>query len=147
MSRPSVPRLVMGLGGVVLVGLGVVNLFDFDFVDLLWVGFWLGAGLFVHDGVVAPATAVGSKLAADRWSPTARRGALIALVCIGSLTLIAVPLVIEHNGVAGNSTLLARNYLGGWAIAGLLVLVGVGLAEGIARFRAHRRQRPSTTPR
>lgn len=147
MSRPSVSRLVMGLGGVVLVGLGVLNLLDFDFVDLLWVGFWLGAGLLLHDGVVAPATAIASKIAADRWSPTARRGALIALVCVASLSLIAVPMMIQHNGVAGNDTLLGRNYLGGWAMAGLLVLIGVGVSEGIVRVRARRRQGKSTAPR
>ncbi len=144
MTRPSVPRAAMGLGGVLLIGLGVVNLLAFDVVDLLWVFFWLGAGLILHDGVVAPATALAGKFAADRWSPTARRSLVIALVCIGSLTLIAVPLVIQHNAVAGNDTLLGRNYLVGWAIAALLVVVGVGLAEGVGRARAHRRQRQST---
>jgi len=147
MTRPSVPRLLMGLGGAGLIGVGLFNLLAVGLVNLLWVGFWLAAGLILHDGVLAPATAALSKLAADRWSAKARRVLLVALVCIGSLTLIALPLFGQRNAVAGNPTLLGRNYLAGWAVACLLVLIGAALAEVVGRLRAKRAAPRSTARR
>lgn len=147
MTRPSLPRLLMGVGGVALIGVGLFNLMSIGFVDVLWVGFWLGLGLVLHDGVLAPATAALSKLAADRWSAKNRRVLLVALVCIGSLTLIALPLFGQQGAVAGNDTLLGRNYLLGWALACLLVLLGAALAEVVGRIRASREPRKSTASR
>ena len=147
MTRPSMPRLLMGLVGVGLIAVGLFNLLSIGFVDLLWVGFWLGLGLVLHDGFLAPATAALSKLAADRWSADKRRVLLVALVAIGSLTLIAMPLIIQRGAVAGNDSLLGRNYLVGWAVACLLVLIGAGLAEVVGRVRAKRVSSPSTAPR
>jgi len=137
----------MGVIGVGLVGVGLFNLLSIGLVDVAWVVFWLGLGLVLHDGVLAPATAVLSGLAADRWSADKRRVLLVALVCIGSLTLIALPMIIQRGAVPGNETLLGRNYLLGWAIACLLVLLGAGLAEVAGRIRAKRVSSPSTTPR
>lgn len=138
MTRPSTPRLLIGLGGVGLIGVGLFNLMSIGLVDLLWVGFWLGLGLVAHDGVLAPATAALSKLAADRWPTHRRRALLVALVGIGSLTLVALPLVIQQGSVVGNDTLLGRNYLLGWAVACLLVLLGAAAAEVVGRVRAGR---------
>lgn len=138
MTRPSTPRLLIGLGGVGLIGVGLFNLMSIGLVDLLWVGFWLGLGLVAHDGVLAPATAALSKLAADRWPAHRRRALLVALVGIGSLTLVALPLVIQQGSVVGNDTLLGRNYLLGWAVACLLVLLGAAAAEVVGRVRAGR---------
>jgi len=145
--RPSVPRLLLGAVGVGLIGVGLFNLLSIGFVDVLWVGFWLGLGLVLHDGVLAPATAALSKLAADRWPADKRRGLLIALVSVGSLTLIALPLFGQQGAVAGNDSLLGRNYLVGWAVACLLVLLGAGVAEAVGRVRAKRASSPSTTSR
>lgn len=147
MRRPSAVRLLLGLGGVTLIGVGIFNSLALGFVNLLWLLFWLATGLILHDGVLAPGTAAMSKLATDRWSVTARRSLLVAVVCIGSLTLIALPLVVQHNAVPGNPTLLGRNYLLGWALASLLVLVGAGVAEVIGRLRSKGTTRQSTTRR
>jgi len=144
MTLPSMPRLLLGLGGVTLIGAGLFNSFALDFVDLLWLGFWLAAGLVVHDGVLAPGTAGLSKLAADRWPAHGRRIPLVATVVIGSLTLIALPLLKQQGAVPGNSTLLGRNYLVGWAVACALVLLGAALAEVVGRVRARRLSPKST---
>ncbi|MDQ4038539.1 MAG: hypothetical protein M3313_09360 [Actinomycetota bacterium] len=144
--RPSMPRLLLGLGGGGLLGIGLFNLLALGFHDLLWVGFWLGLGLVAHDGVLAPATAGLSKLAADRWPAHRRRVLLVAVVCIGTLTLLALPLVIQRDAVAGNDTLLGRNYLLGWAAACLLVVIGAGTAEVLGRMRSNRVPPRSTVP-
>lgn len=147
MTRITIVRSLLGLAGVALIGVGAVNLLGLGLVDLLWVVFWLGAGLVLHDGVLAPTTAVLGKAAADRWSGRARGAVLVGLVSVGSLTLIAIPLMIQHNSVAGNDTLLGRNYLVGWLAACTLVAVGAALAEVVSRWRISRRDRQSTATR
>lgn len=138
MKRPSIARLIICVGGVALIGVGLFNALNLGFVDLLWLGFWLAAGLLVHDAVLAPGTAGLSKLAADRWPAHRRRIPLIAVVAIGSLTLIALPLIKQQDSVTGNATLLGRNYFLGWALACLLVLVGAAMAAIFRRVQAGR---------
>jgi len=144
MSRPSIPRLLIGSGGVILIGVGLFNALALELVDLLWLAFWLGAGLVAHDAMVAPATAGLSKLAADRWPAHGRRVLVIATVTIGPLTLIALPLIQQQGAVPGTPTLLGRNYLAGWAAACLLVLIGAAVAEVVSRVRAKRDSAQST---
>lgn len=135
------PRLLIGLGGVALIGVGLIEALGLGFVDLLWLAGWLAAGVFAHDVVIAPGTAALSKLAADRWHVRVRRIPAVAIVCTGSLTLIALPLLGRQGSVAGNPTLLGRNYLAGWASACLLVLIGAFLAEWFRRVLANRHRR------
>lgn len=137
MGRLPVLRLLLGLGGVTLIAVGLLNSLALGFIDLLWLGLWLGAGLVVHDGLLAPGTAGLSKVTA-RWPARRRRIALVATVTIGSLTLIALPMIMQQDAVPGNPTLLGRNYLVGWAVACLLVLAGAALAALIARLRVPR---------
>lgn len=147
MTRPTIGRQLMAVGGIALIGVGLFNLLVIDLVDLLWLGCWLAIGLVLHDGFLAPATAAVSKLAADRWAAKGRGVLLLALVSIAGLSLIAAPMMIQRDSVAGNPTLLGRNYFVGWAVACLLVLLGVVLAEVIGRVRAQRRKPQSTAPR
>ncbi len=140
----AAPRLLIGLAGLVLIGVGVIELLDFDLIDLLWVGFWLAAGVAAHDGVLAPTSAVAGKFTADRLPAHRRRALVIAAVSIGSLTLFAVPLMLAQGGVAGNPTLLGRNYLVGWLVACALVLTGATIAEVVGRVRAKRDSPQST---
>lgn len=137
MGRLPVVRLLLGIVGVSLIAVGLLNSLALGFIDLLWLGFWLGAGLVVHDGLLAPGTAGLSKLTA-RWPARRRRIPLVATVTIGSLTLIALPMIMQQDAVPGNPTLLGRNYLVGWAVACLLVLAGAALAALVARLRAPR---------
>lgn len=147
MTRPSVPRLLLGLSGLGLLGIGLVNLAPLGLVDLLWLGFWLGLGLLLHDGVLAPATAAVSQLAAQRWSAKRRGGLLVATVCLASLTLIALPLFGQQGAVAGNDSLLGRNYLLGWGVACLLVLLASALAHLVGHLRTRKDSSQSTAAR
>ncbi|MGI8722049.1 MAG: hypothetical protein ACR2JG_07460 [Geodermatophilaceae bacterium] len=150
--KAGAPRLLIGLAGLVLMGVGAIELLEFDLVDLLWVGFWLAAGVVLHDGVLAPATSVlgslsADRLSADRLSADRRRLLVIAAVSVGSLTLLALPLILQQDGVAGNSSLLGRNYLVGWVVACALVLIGATIATVVGRVRAKRTAPKSTAAR
>lgn len=145
--KAAAPRLLIGLAGLVLIGVGAIELLEFDLVDLLWVAFWLAAGVVLHDGVLAPATTVLGTLTADRVAADRRRVLVIAAVSIGSLTLLAVPLMLQQDGVTGNSSLLGRNYLVGWLVACALVLVGATVAAVVGRAREKRVSPKSTAAR
>ncbi|MGI8651881.1 MAG: hypothetical protein ACR2I7_03685 [Geodermatophilaceae bacterium] len=145
--KAAAPRLLIGLAGLVLIGVGAIELLEFDLVDLLWVAFWLAAGVVLHDGVLAPATTVLGTLTADRVAADRRRILVIAAVSVGALTLLAVPLMLQQDGVAGNSSLLGRNYLVGWLVACALVLLGATVAEVVGRARAERASPESTAAR
>lgn len=140
--RTVLPRVLLGLSGLALMGVGVLELLAFDdVVDLLWLAGWLAAGVFLHDGVLAPATAVAGRYAARRWHIRGRVIPIVAGVSVGSLTLLALPLVGRQGSVAGNPTLLGRDYLVGWASACMLVVLGALLAESVRQVRANRARR------
>lgn len=89
---------------------------------------WLVGGVLLHDGVIAPVV-VGLGLLASRWLPAAWRApAVVGLVCWGSLSLIAIP-VLSGNGVdPTNSTLQDRPYVASWWIGAATTLALVVVA-------------------
>lgn len=147
-ARPSPVRLLLGLAGLVLIGVGAFSLREFGLLDLFWVAVWLVAGVAAHDGILAPGFALLSRSQARRVPKGMRRWVAVAVVPLAALTLIAVPLILQRDAVAGNPSLLGRNYLLGWLAACLAVLVGVGIGYLVSRGRAPRSgPRPLSTGR
>jgi hypothetical protein len=91
------------------------------------VAIWLVAGVVLHDGVVAVVT-VGLGLLAVRIVPVAARAPVaVGFVVLGSVTLLAVPVLGRFGARADNATLLDRNYTAGWVlvVGAIVVVVGV----------------------
>lgn len=107
---------------------------------------WLVGGVVLHDAVLAPIV-VGLGHATSRWLPVPwRLTAVVALVCWGSLTLAAIP-VLSGGGVRpDNQTLLDRPYVASWWIGSVAVVVLV-VAAGWWRFRSTRSRPPSRAGR
>lgn len=106
-------RILLILIGVSFIGLAAVRLLKL-LTPMQWesLGAWLIGALFLHDGVLAPATLlVGAALwRAGRPLPiTALRIIIGGFVVAGVLTLFSLPL-IHRKGVENNSTLLFMNY-------------------------------------
>ena len=102
---------------------------------LLDVAVWLVAGVVLHDSVLAVvALALGA--VALRAAPAPARAPLaVGFVVLGSVTLLAVPVLGRFGARADNPTLLDRDYAAGW-----LVLVGATvLAVAIATLVRSRR--------
>lgn len=114
-------------GAVLLLGTGVAN--------TAAAGVWLVGGVILHDAVLAPATlAVGLLLA--RVVPSSWRGAVTAvLVVVGTITVLAIPVLGRFGARPDNPTLLDRHYLAGWLALVVLVLAGAVVVR-IARLRA-----------
>ncbi|HWJ10637.1 MAG TPA: hypothetical protein VNS46_14765 [Nocardioides sp.] len=99
---------------------------------------WLAGGVLVHDGVLVPVTLLAG-LAAARWLPAPyRRPAAVALVVVGPLTLLAVPVLGRFGARPDDPTLLDRPYLVSWAVLVVAVALAVALT-GRAVGSRHRR--------
>jgi hypothetical protein len=88
---------------------------------------WAAAGVILHDAGLAPlALALG--WLGDRLLPRRiARIAALAMLLVGPLTIVAIP-VLDGAAAGANPTLLDRDYATGWLLAaGVLVL---GLAGG-----------------
>jgi hypothetical protein len=89
---------------------------------------WLVGGVVLHDFVLAPVVLVVVAVVGRLVPQPVRAPAAVLLVVLGSVTLLAVPVLGGFGRRADNASLLDRDYWSGWfVLAGLLVvLVAVG---------------------
>lgn len=116
-------RKLLMVMGLAVGGYGALLLLDRGLDDLVSVAIWMVAGVVLHDFVLVPLVLAlclaGRLLLPEHWW----RPVLLALIVMGSLTLVAVPVLGRFGARADNPTLLDRPYLGAWF--GLLVLTVV----------------------
>jgi hypothetical protein len=118
--------LVLGLG-VIIGAYGAYLLLSRQNADqLVNAGVWLASGVVLHDFVLAPLV-LGLVVVGTRITPAAARmPAAAALVVLGSVTLLAVPVLGRFGARTDNPTLLDRDYRAGWlAFVGVVLLVTV----------------------
>lgn len=125
-------RALLMLAGLVLTGVGAVLVLAEPFPDLVNAVLWLAGGVVLHDFVLSPLVVAVGWLGATLLTGWARAPAAAALVVIGSVTLMAVPVLGRFGARADNPTLLDRPYLAGWLVVAGLVL---GCAGGWAAVR------------
>ena len=119
---------------VLLVGVGVlVGLYGAwlllsrqDLDGNVATALWLAGGVVLHDFLLVPVVLLVLALGA-RLVPAVARGPVVAgLVVLGSVTLLAVPVLGGFGARPDNPTLLDRSYGLGWfALAGLVAAVVV----------------------
>jgi hypothetical protein len=127
MSGTTRWRLGLGLVGVLLGAYGAYRLLALGVGNLVSATVWLVGGVVLHDGVLAPLV-LGLGALAARWLPEqVRVPATGALVVLGSLTLVAVPVLGRFGARPDNPTLLDRPYAAGWLVVAALVLGVAGL--------------------
>ncbi|MDQ4055054.1 MAG: hypothetical protein M3237_20490 [Actinomycetota bacterium] len=120
---------VTAYGGWLLVG-------RTDTGQLVEAAIWLASGVLLHDVVLTAAVLVLAAVALRLPDP-ARAPAVVGLVVLGSLTLVAVPMLGRFGARDDNPTLLDRPYLESW-----LVLVGITVVAVAAVSLVRSRQRP-----
>jgi hypothetical protein len=121
-------RVVCGVVGVAAVGYGGWLLLRRGWDEVAAAGTWLAGGVLVHDGLLAPLV-VGAALLGLRFLPPRWRGPVAGgLVVLGSVTLMAVPVLGRFGSRPDNPTLLDRNYVAGWGLIAALTALGVVLA-------------------
>jgi hypothetical protein len=103
--------------------------------DLLNLVLWLAGGVVLHDGVLALVVLAIGTVAVRMLPGSARAPAVVGLVVLGSVTLLAVPVLGRFSARSDNPTLLDRNYTVGWLVLAGLVLVGVVTASLVGSRR------------
>jgi hypothetical protein len=117
-------RLLIGALGIGGAAYGIVALLDLGLENLREAGIWLVGGVAVHDGVLAPATIAVCFVAARLGRGTTPAPLVVGAVVLGTVTVVAVPVLLRLGARADNPTLLDRNYVLGWlALATLTVVV------------------------
>jgi hypothetical protein len=126
-------RAVLVVVGACLVAVGVAEaLAHLTVGQLGGLGVWLAGAVVVHDALVAPATAVVSRMIerGGRALSPASRGILRVGLVVGSvLTLVLVPGVVAQGRGTSNPTVLTHDYavtLGVvWAVVAVVAVVTV----------------------
>jgi hypothetical protein len=121
-------RVLLAALGVLAAGYGALLLADDGLGDLLATALWLAGGVLLHDLVLAPLTLLLGALAVRVLPPAARAPVAVGAVVLGSVTLLAIPVLGRFGARGDNPTLLDRPYGTGWLLLAGLVLLGVGLA-------------------
>ena len=132
-------RFLLGVLGVLVGAYGAYLLLSRQDADqLLNAGVWLASGVVLHDFVLAPLV-LGLVFVGARLAPAAARApAAAALVVLGAVTLLAVPVLGRFGARPDNATLLDRDYVAGWlAFAGVVLLAT--LVAALVRSRQSRR--------
>jgi hypothetical protein len=132
-------RVVLGGLGALVAAYGAFLLLSRQDADqLVNAAVWLASGVVLHDFVLAPLVLALVYAGARVAPPAARAPAATALVVLGSVTQLAVPVLGRFGARADNPTLLDRDYRAGWlALAGVILLVTVVAA--LVRSRRVRR--------
>ncbi len=136
----SVRPALVGLG--VLVGLyGALLLLSGGFDNLVATAIWLGGGIVLHDAVLAPVTIAVAVLAVRVLPPVVRPWLAVVGVVVGTLTVVAVPVLGRFGAREDNPSLLPRDYVGGWLLVVVLVVVVVGVLAVVEAVRERRSRR------
>ena len=119
-------RLLLGALGLAVAAYGAWLLLQEDLTDLVDTALWLAGGVVLHDFVLVPLTLLLG-LALTRLLPANLRAPVVGgLVVLGTVTLMAVPVLGGWGANADNPTILDRNYPVGWlVVAGVTMLVVV----------------------
>jgi hypothetical protein len=125
-------RLLIAVPGV-LVGLyGLFLLIPLGFDNLLATAVWAGGGVIAHDGILAPVVLLACALALRLLPRAAQAPAAVGMIVLGTLTVVAIPVLGRFGARADNSSLLDRSYVPAWLVIAGLTLAAVALASVLA---------------
>lgn len=132
-------RIAIATLGVVLAAWGGWMLLSSSDADqLLSAGAWLVGGVVAHDFVLAPLTLAGG-WCLIRILPVWSRGAVAAgAVVLGTLTVVALPMLGGWGRRADMPSLLPRDYWAGWFAVTGAVAVSVVVLSYLTRARQRR---------
>ena len=129
-------RWSLGLVGVVVGLYGAWLLLSRQSGDqLVSAAAWLVGGVVLHDVVMAPVVVVVVAVVGRLAPRPVRPPAAVLLVVVGSVTLLAVPVLGAFGRRSDNASLLDRDYWSGWLVlVGVLVLL-VAVGSLVQRWR------------
>ncbi len=130
-------RILLGAAGVALALVGVRGLWGVDGSALVSLGGWLAGVVVAHDVVLAPAVVLLAAVTLPRLPSWSRAPVVAGVVVLGSVTLMAVPVIGRFGARPDVPSLLNRPYGALWLLFAGLVLAAV-VAASLVRRRAAR---------
>jgi hypothetical protein len=116
-------RISLGVLGLAAAAYGAVELLDLGLDNLRATVTWLVGGVLVHDALVGPLT-IAVWFVVSRISGRRLPGAVVvAAIVLGTVTVVAVPVLGRFGARPDNPTLLDRNYVLGWSMLATLTVV------------------------
>jgi hypothetical protein len=134
-------RVLLGVAGLAGVLYGLFLLLGQGATQVLDAGVWLVGGVVAHDAVLAPVVLVLGVVAVRLLPGAARAPVVVGLVVLGTVTLVAVPVLGQFGASPGNPTLLDRDYVAGWCVLAGLTAVAVAGAILYRKSRGGRSER------
>jgi hypothetical protein len=134
-------RGLLGVAGLAGVLYGLFLLLGQGATQVLDAGVWLVGGVVAHDAVLAPVVLVLGVVAVRLLPGVARAPVVVGLVVLGTVTLVAVPVLGRFGASPGNPTLLDRDYVAGWCVLAGLTAVAVAGAILYRKSRGGRSER------
>ena len=131
-------RIVLSALGIGLGGYGAFRLLELGGDNLVAALLWLAGGVLLHDAVLAPLTIAVAALGTRVLPASVRGPAAAGCVVLGSVTLVAVPVLGRFGARADNPTLLDRDYTTGWLVCTAAVLVAVAALATASSLSARR---------
>jgi len=126
-------RAALILAGLGLGGYGAELLLDQGSANLVHALVWLLGGVVLHDAVLAPVTLLIGLVALRAFRGRLPGTVVIGALVLGSVTLVAVPVLGRFGERADNPTLLDRHYVLGWLVFAILTAAVTALATLLRR--------------
>jgi hypothetical protein len=126
-------RIVLAAAGILLGLFGAYRFFtEIPLPNLIALATWMIAALLIHDGVLSPVV-VGVGYVLRRFVPDrGRRYLQVALIMIGMITVIAVPMIYLRGSQPAVKALLLQDYG-----ANLTVIIGIIAGVTLILYAVH----------
>jgi hypothetical protein len=128
-------RVLVLAAGLAAAAYGGILLLDQGGRNLVATLRWLIGGVVLHDGVLAPLTILVAVVTARLLRGRLPAAVVVGAIVLGSVTVVAVPVLGRFGARADNPTLLDRHYLLGWLVFAILTVIATTLAALAGRRR------------
>lgn len=125
--------LALGVAVAAYGGWLLVSRTDTD--QLVDAGIWLASGVVLHDVVLTAVVLIVAAASLRVLPEPARAPTVVAMVVLGSLTLVAVPVLGRFGAREDNPTLLDRPYVASWFVLLAITVVAVVVASVVRARR------------
>jgi hypothetical protein len=129
-------RILLGAVGLAAGLFGALRLLQTGWANIFHAVIFLAGGVAVHDGFLAPLTIAVTVLGTRLLPPVVRGRVTLGLAVLLTVTVSALPAILRLGARTDNDTLLPRNYLVGWVVLAVVVLVGTVLVDLLVSRRA-----------
>jgi hypothetical protein len=129
-------RILLVAVGVAAGLFGALRLLQTGWDNIFHAGIFLVGGVAVHDGFLAPVTIAVTVLGTRLLPPAVRGRVTLGLAVLLTVTASALPAILRLGARPDNVTVLPRNYLVGWVVFAVVVLVATVVVDLVVSRRA-----------